>query len=154
MFPLAKVNVITPAIMLMTAIHIVLALATLGDATQIGLFLFMPLCPRWPRQVSNDCCCRRHYSVTFANVNDPLSLILLSCIYNGRFYCKNIHHYAMVLIALNTLVAKIEMILFVLTCLRKPRQLGWCNSVAIQTTFIVSSFAYVNVTWYVLNSEF
>jgi hypothetical protein len=29
----------------------VLALATLGDVTQIGLFLFMSPCPRWPRQV-------------------------------------------------------------------------------------------------------
>ncbi len=32
------------AIMLATATLIVLALATLGDATQIGLFLFMSLC--------------------------------------------------------------------------------------------------------------
>ncbi len=32
----------------------VLALATLGNATQIGLFLFMSCRPRWPRQVS-DC---------------------------------------------------------------------------------------------------
>jgi hypothetical protein len=29
-----------------TAIRIILALATLGDATQIGLFLFMSLRPR------------------------------------------------------------------------------------------------------------
>ncbi len=33
---------------------ILLALATLGDATQTGLFLFMSRRPRWPRQVS-DC---------------------------------------------------------------------------------------------------
>ncbi len=33
----------------------VLALATLGGATQIGSFLFMSCHPRWPRQVSNDC---------------------------------------------------------------------------------------------------
>jgi hypothetical protein len=137
-----------------TAIHIVLSLATLGDATQIGLFLFMSLCPRWPRQVSNDCHCHWHYRVTFANVNDPLSLILLSDIYIGRFCYINIHHYAIVLLALNTLIAKLEMILFVLTCLRKPRLLGWCNSVAIPPTFSVSSFADVNVTWYVLNSKF
>jgi hypothetical protein len=101
--------------MLMAAIHIVLALATLGDATQIGLFLFMSLCPRWPRQVSNDCRCHQHYSVTFANVNDPLRLIIISYMYIGRFCYKNIHHYAMVLLALNTLIAKIEMILCVLT---------------------------------------
>jgi len=36
-------------------VTIVLAMATLGDATLIGLFLFMPCRPRWPRQVS-DCC--------------------------------------------------------------------------------------------------
>jgi hypothetical protein len=69
MFPLPKVNAISPAIMPATATHIVLALATLGDATQIGLFLFMLLRPRWPRQVSNDCHCHRHYPITFANVN-------------------------------------------------------------------------------------
>jgi hypothetical protein len=39
-FPLAKVSVIMPAIMLATATRTVLALATLGDATQIGSFLF------------------------------------------------------------------------------------------------------------------
>jgi hypothetical protein len=34
----------------------VLALATLGDTTtQMGLFLFILLRPRWPRQVSSDC---------------------------------------------------------------------------------------------------
>jgi hypothetical protein len=37
MLPLAKVNAIMPA----TETHIVLALATLGNATQIGLFLFI-----------------------------------------------------------------------------------------------------------------
>jgi len=37
--------------MQVTATLIVLALATLGDAAQIGLFLFMSLCPRWPSQV-------------------------------------------------------------------------------------------------------
>jgi hypothetical protein len=31
--------------------HYLFALATLGDMTQIGLFLFMSLRPRWPRQV-------------------------------------------------------------------------------------------------------
>jgi hypothetical protein len=34
-----------------TATLIVLALATLGNVSQIGLFLFMLLHPRWPRQV-------------------------------------------------------------------------------------------------------
>jgi hypothetical protein len=42
----------------------VLALATLGDATQIGLFLFMLLCPRWPRQVL--------FHVTVAGNNDNI----------------------------------------------------------------------------------
>jgi hypothetical protein len=43
--------VITPAITQATTTLIVLALATLGDTTQIGLFLFMSLRPKWPRQV-------------------------------------------------------------------------------------------------------
>jgi hypothetical protein len=43
----------------------VLALATLGGTTQIGLFLFMSHCPRWPRQVSSDCYCRWHYQANF-----------------------------------------------------------------------------------------
>jgi hypothetical protein len=34
-----------------TATLIILALATLGDMTQIGFFIFMLPCPRWPRQV-------------------------------------------------------------------------------------------------------
>ena len=50
-FPLAKVNAIMPAITPTTATLIVLALATLGNMTQIGLFIFMSLRPRWPRQV-------------------------------------------------------------------------------------------------------
>ncbi len=54
-----------------TATHIVLTLATMGDTTQIGLFLFMSL-----RQGKyNMCRCRRHYRrryhITFANVNNP-----------------------------------------------------------------------------------
>jgi len=53
--------------------HYLFALATLGDMTQIGLFLFMSLRPRWPRQVSNDCRCRLCYHLMFANVNDPLA---------------------------------------------------------------------------------
>ncbi len=39
MFPLTKVSVIIPVIMQATATCIVLALATLGDATKIGSFL-------------------------------------------------------------------------------------------------------------------
>jgi hypothetical protein len=42
---------IMASIMQAAATLIVLALATLGDVTQIGLFLFMSLRPRWPRQV-------------------------------------------------------------------------------------------------------
>ena len=49
---------------------IVLALATLGNGTQIGLFLFMLRCPRWPRQVSIDC--HQRYCETFDNVNMAL----------------------------------------------------------------------------------
>jgi hypothetical protein len=30
--------------------------------------------PRWPRQVNGDCCCRRCYCITFANVNMTLHL--------------------------------------------------------------------------------
>jgi hypothetical protein len=40
-FTLTKVSVITPAIMPATATLIVLALATLDDATQIGPFLLV-----------------------------------------------------------------------------------------------------------------
>jgi hypothetical protein len=43
--------------MLVTATLIVLALATLGDATQIGLFLFMSLY----QGKYNMCCCHQHY---------------------------------------------------------------------------------------------
>jgi len=39
MFTLAKVSAIMPAIPPMTATHIVVALATLGDTIQIGSFL-------------------------------------------------------------------------------------------------------------------
>ncbi len=42
---------------LATAIDILLALATLGDMTQIGTFLSLSLRPRWPRQVHVCCCC-------------------------------------------------------------------------------------------------
>ncbi len=34
---------------------IILAWATLGGMTEIGSFLFLLCCPRWPRQVSSDC---------------------------------------------------------------------------------------------------
>ena len=59
--------------------HYLLALSTLGDATQKGLFPFLSLRPRWPRQVSNDCRCRRHYHVAFTNVNDPLTAWVQRC---------------------------------------------------------------------------
>jgi hypothetical protein len=45
--------------------HCLLVMATLGDTTQIGLFLFMLLCPRWPRQVSSNCCNCQHYCTNF-----------------------------------------------------------------------------------------
>jgi hypothetical protein len=69
--------------MLVTAIRIVLALATLGDVTQMGLFLFLSLHPRCPRQVSNDCRCRQRYHITFTNVNDPLSFAA-KCIFTRK----------------------------------------------------------------------
>jgi hypothetical protein len=43
--------------------HYLPALATLGDATQIGSFLFLSCRPRWPRQVQV-CCC--HMSLSLA----------------------------------------------------------------------------------------
>ncbi len=43
--------------------HYLLALTTLGDATEIGSFLFMSRCPRWPRQVQV-CHCRLSLSPT------------------------------------------------------------------------------------------
>jgi hypothetical protein len=46
-FPLTKVSVI----MLATATHDSLALATLGDATYIQMIQSGSHCPRWPRQV-------------------------------------------------------------------------------------------------------
>ncbi len=42
-----------------------LELATLGGMTQIGSFLFMSCCPRWPKQVSSDCRCRQHHRANF-----------------------------------------------------------------------------------------
>ncbi len=42
---------ITAAIMQAKVTLIALSLATLGNVTQIGLFLFISLRPRWPRQV-------------------------------------------------------------------------------------------------------
>ncbi len=45
--------------------HYLLALATLGDATEIGLFLFMSRCPKWPRQVQV-CRCRLSLSPTLS----------------------------------------------------------------------------------------
>jgi len=40
-----------------TAKDILLALATLGDVTQIGSFLSLLLCPRWPGQLQLGHCC-------------------------------------------------------------------------------------------------
>jgi hypothetical protein len=54
-----------------TATHIVLALATLGDATQIGLFLFMSQCQGKKKMCRCHQRYRGHYRVTFANVKDP-----------------------------------------------------------------------------------
>ena len=36
---------------------------------QLGSFLSLLHHPRWPRQASSECRCRRHYHATFANVN-------------------------------------------------------------------------------------
>ncbi len=73
-------GVITPATMTCYSDTIVLALATLGEATKIGSFLLMSRCPRWPRQVqSRHCCVSLSLMVTLtdaANVNDPIRRII------------------------------------------------------------------------------
>jgi hypothetical protein len=61
---------------------IILALATLGDSTQIGSFLFMSCRPRWPRKVRKVCIvCAISGIITlnFPNVNTAL----------GSFYSGN-----------------------------------------------------------------
>ncbi len=40
---------------------------------EIETILSVSLHPKWPMQVNSDCRCRRHYRVTFANVNTALS---------------------------------------------------------------------------------
>jgi hypothetical protein len=52
--------------------HYLLALATLGGATEIGSFLLMSRHPRRPWLESGDCCYRQHYRMTFANVKTAL----------------------------------------------------------------------------------
>jgi hypothetical protein len=55
----------------------VLALATLGDAAQIGLFLFVSCHPRWPRQVQYFTSCVTTYRV-------------FAVAYFGKYICQNI----------------------------------------------------------------
>jgi hypothetical protein len=59
-----------------TTLPSLLALATLGGATQIGLFLFLVASPKVAKASAVSCRCRwrqRHrYRVTFANVNTAL----------------------------------------------------------------------------------
>jgi len=69
----------------------VLALATLGSAIQIGSFLFLLRCPRWPRLVSSDCCCRWHYLANFYQWKYGLRLIYTSD-FRTRF-CNKLVHY-------------------------------------------------------------
>jgi len=67
---------IFPATMTCDSDTLVLALATLGEATEIGSFLFRSCCPRWPRQLqSRDYCMLLSLMVKLtnvANVSDPL----------------------------------------------------------------------------------
>jgi hypothetical protein len=62
---------------------IVLALATLGDATQIGLYLFFVVSPKVANASTVSCSCRsrcrQRYRLTFANVNT-------ACLYNAKHY--------------------------------------------------------------------
>jgi hypothetical protein len=73
---------ITPAIMLVTATLIVLALATLGDATQIGLFLCMSL----HQGKYNMFCCRRHYCRHY-HINFRQWKYDLRCLNSSIFCC-------------------------------------------------------------------
>jgi hypothetical protein len=79
---------------------LVLALATLGEATEIGSFLFMSCRQRWQRQVQS-CDCRVSLSLmvtltTVANVNDPLrlSIKLLENIYRTNVAHDDRHFYS------------------------------------------------------------
>ncbi len=62
---------------------VVLALATLGDATQIGLYLFFVVSPKVAKASTVSCSCRsrcrQRYRLTFANVNT-------ACLYNAKHY--------------------------------------------------------------------
>ncbi len=73
---------IMPAIMLATATPIVFALATLGDATEIGFFLFMSL----HQGKYNMCCCRRHYCRHY-HVNFRQWKYSLRCLNSSIFCC-------------------------------------------------------------------
>jgi hypothetical protein len=59
-----------------TTLSSLLALATLGDATQIGLLLFLDMSPKVAKASAVSCPCRwrqqHRYRVTFANVNKAL----------------------------------------------------------------------------------
>ena len=79
---------------------LVLALATLGEATEIGSFLFMSRRQRWQRQIQS-CDCRVSLSLmvtltTVANVNDPLrlSIVLLENIYRTNVAHDDRHFYS------------------------------------------------------------
>jgi hypothetical protein len=58
--------------------HYLLALATMGDVTQIGLFLFLVASPKVAKArtvMTVACRCRQQFCFTnFANVNDPLDI--------------------------------------------------------------------------------
>jgi hypothetical protein len=60
--------------------HYLLALATLGDATQIGLFLFLVVSPKVAKAstvMTVKCCCRQRFCfANFANVNNSLGSFL------------------------------------------------------------------------------
>jgi hypothetical protein len=50
----------------------VLALATLGGTTQIGLFLFLVVLPKVAKAITVLCCCPLHYRTYFAYGNTTL----------------------------------------------------------------------------------
>jgi hypothetical protein len=64
--------------------HYLLAFATLGDTTQIGLLLFLVKSPKVAKActiMTVTCCCRKQFCfANLANVNDPLQFSVFSFI--------------------------------------------------------------------------
>ncbi len=67
---------------LVTVTDILLALATFGEMTQLGSFLLLSLCPRWPRQIQMcHCCCSMSLLLALSRYfcKCKYSLFVLSC---------------------------------------------------------------------------